>query len=374
MPRLAQFIRSNGERILLEWEAFARALPIGGTMDVAALCDHAAQMLEVIAADLDTPQNAAQQDSKARGLSDSDTRMKLTAAQEHGAGRADSGFSAAQMVAEFRALRASVTRLWLSDSRPTADSDMDDLIRFNEAIDQAIAESITRYSGAIGQSKDRFLAILGHDLRTPLGAIITSTRFMLDTAELQEPHLTLITRIASTSRRMNQMVEDLLDFTRTRFGDSLPIVRTSVDLRRIVIDVAAEVGTRYPDSSVQVQTSGDLRGQWDGDRLAQALTNLVGNAVEHGGTDLPVRLVARGLPNEVQLLIHNHGPLIPTDRLAHLFDAMRRARSDGTRDKQHLGLGLYIVEKIVTGHRGRIEVTSIRDEGTTFSVHLPRAD
>src|SRR5688572_23541275 len=151
MPRLAQFIRDNTERILQEWETFARQLPLGGTMDVAALRDHAAQMLAVIATDLDVPQTVAEQDSKARGLSDGDRRQTLTAAQEHGAGRADSGFSVAQMVAEFRALRASVTRLWLHDDQQTAVTDLEDLIRFNEAIDQAIAESITRYSGAIGQ-------------------------------------------------------------------------------------------------------------------------------------------------------------------------------------------------------------------------------
>jgi signal transduction histidine kinase len=348
MPRLAQFIRNNTERILGEWEAFARALPIGGTMDVEALRDHAAQMLEVIALDLESPQTDSQQDSKARGQSDADKSHTLTAAQEHGAGRADSGFSVSQMVSEFRALRASVTRLWLAEQRDPATTDLNDLIRFNEAIDQAIAESITRYSGEIGQSKERFLAILGHDLRTPLSAIITSTTFMLDTGELPEPHLTLVKRISSSSRRMNTMVEDLLDFTRTRFGDSIPVVRDNVDVRRIITDVASEIGTRYPDSAVQVETAGDLRGQWDGDRLTQAFTNLVCNAVQHGAPDAPVKVVARGLPGEVQVSIHNEGPVIPPERLVRLFDAMKEARGDGARHKEHLGLGLYIVEKIVS--------------------------
>ena len=372
MPRLAQFIRDNIERILSEWETFARALPIGGTMDVAALRDHAAQMLDVIATDLEAPQTGSEQDTKARGHADADQRVTLTAAQEHGAGRADSGFSVSQMVAEFRALRASVTRLWLSEQGGQAITDLDDLVRFNESIDQAIAESITRYSGEIGQSKERFLAILGHDLRTPLGAIITSTRFMLDTGELKEPHLTLVTRVASSSRRMNQMVEDLLDFTRTRFGDSIPIVRAEVDLRKIVTDVASEIGATYPDSAVQVETSGDLRGQWDCDRLTQAFTNLVGNAVQHGSGQAPIKIVARGLPNAVEVSIHNEGPFIAQDQLAHLFDAMKQARGDGARDKNHLGLGLYIVEKIVTAHAGSIDVQSTRQHGTTFTIHLPR--
>ena len=373
MPRLAQFIRDNRERILLEWETFARGTPIGGSMDVAALRDHAAQMLEVIAKDLDAPQSSDEQDTKARGLADADKRLTLTAAQEHGAGRADSGFSVGQMVAEFRALRACVTRLWLTDDREKALTDVNDLIRFNEAIDQAIAESITRYSGAIGQSKERFLAILGHDLRSPLGAIITATRFMLETGELREPHLSLVTRVANSSRRMHQMIEDLLDFTRTRFGDSIPIVRVAVDLRKIITDAAGEMSTMYPDASVQLETSGDLRGEWDGDRLAQVFTNLLGNAVQHGAPDSPIRVIARGTAGEVKVSIHNEGPYIPKEQLRHLFEAMQKSGRGGARDKQHLGLGLYIVEKIVTAHGGTIDVKSGRDEGTTVTICLPKA-
>jgi signal transduction histidine kinase len=373
MPRLSAFIRANRERILVEWETFARSMPIGGTMDVDALRDHAAQMLEVIAGDLEAPQSAVEQDSKARGLADADRRQSLTAAQEHGVDRADSGFSVTQMVSEFRVLRASVTRLWLAEERAMRPTDMEDLVRFNEAIDQAIAESITRYSGAIGQSKERFLAILGHDLRTPLGAIMTATRFMLETGELEEPHRTLVARAANSSRRMHQMVEDLLDFTRTRFGDSIPIVRTAMDLRRTVIDLAGELGTRYPECPIQVESSGDLRGEWDCDRLSQVLTNLIGNAVHHGAAGRPVRVEARGLPAEVRIAIHNEGPFIPPDRLARLFDGMERARRHASRDKHHLGLGLYIVERVVTAHGGSIEVTSTAEQGTTFTVCLPRS-
>ena len=118
----------------------------------------------------------------------------MTAAQEHGAGRAGSGFTVGQMVAEFRALRASVTRLWLAEDAGVARTDLTDLIRFNEAIDQAIAESVSRFSQAVAGTQERFLAILSHDLRTPLGAIITATRFMLDAGDLEEPNRTLVSR------------------------------------------------------------------------------------------------------------------------------------------------------------------------------------
>jgi signal transduction histidine kinase len=371
MPRLATFIRENTEPILAEWEKFARALPMGADMDVEALRDHAREMLDIIARDLETTQTTRQQKDKSLGKSDAKRRESTTAAQEHGAGRAESGFTLGQMVAEFRALRASVIRLWTTQDYALATTDLEDLIRFNEAIDQAIAESITRYTSDIGHSKERFLAILGHDLRTPLSSIITSTRFMIDTGELPEPHRTLVSRIASSSRRMNQMVLDLLDFTRTRFGDSIPIVRNDADIRRIVHEAVAEIATTYPDNPVQIEVGGNLHGSWDADRLSQALTNLLGNAVQHGRGGSPVKVTARGTETEVVISVHNDGPVIPKDAISQLFQAVKRQPS-GTNGKHHLGLGLYIVDKIVSAHGGTIDVQSSRDRGTTFTLHLPR--
>jgi signal transduction histidine kinase len=371
MPRLSDFIRENTEEILSEWETFARGLPMAGSMDIVALRDHAKEMLGVIALDLETPQTRRQQADKATGTQDASERTAPTAAQEHGAGRAESGFTVAQMVSEFRALRASVMRLWARRQRDIVATDLEDMTRFNEAIDQAIAESVTRYTHEIGVSKERFLAILGHDLRTPLGAIITSTKFMLDTDELREPYLTLVTRVASSARRMNQMVADLLEFTRTRFGDSIPIVRTEMDVRKILHDVVSEVVATYPSSTLQIETTGELLGQWDPDRLTQALTNLVGNAVHHGSEKSPIKVAARGTPNEVVISVQNQGPAIPKKQLDQIFEAMKHARG-GARDRRHLGLGLYIVDKIVAAHGGSIDVRSSREQGTTFTVHLPR--
>jgi signal transduction histidine kinase len=372
MPRLSDFIRENTEEILSEWETFARSLPMADSMDIVALRDHAKEMLGVIALDLDTPQTRWQQADKATGNRDASERTAPTAAQEHGAGRAESGFTVAQMVSEFRSLRASVMRLWAKRQRDVTATDLEDMTRFNEAIDQAIAESVTRHTHEIGVSKERFLAILGHDLRTPLGAIITSTKFMLDADELREPYLTLVTRVASSARRMNQMVADLLEFTRTRFGDSIPIVRTETDVRKILHDVVAEVAATYPSSTLQIETTGELLGQWDPDRLTQALTNLVGNAVHHGSERSPIRVAARGEPKEVVISVQNAGPVIPKKKLGQLFAAMKHARADGARDRRHLGLGLYIVDKIVAAHGGSVDVRSSTKQGTTFTVHLPR--
>jgi signal transduction histidine kinase len=372
-PRLSRFIRDNAEPILAEWETFARSLPGGGAMDVAALRDHAKEMLLAIAADLERPQSDRVQDEKARGERDALEVREATAAQEHGTGRAGSGFTVGQMVAEFRALRASVTRLWLAEAQDGALTDLTDLIRFNEAIDQAIAESVSRFSQALARTQERFLAILSHDLRTPLGAIITSTRFMLDAGGLEEPNRTLVARASSSARRMNQMVLDLVEFTRTRLDDAIPVVRAEVDGRRLVHDVVLEIAASYPDSVVQVETAGNLSGAWDADRLTQALTNLVGNAVQHGASARPVRVSARGLADAVTLSVHNEGPVITAEQQEAIFREGRRVGTRSTApDRRHQGLGLFIVERIVAAHGGTVSVRSSLEEGTTFTIRLPR--
>jgi signal transduction histidine kinase len=372
-PRLSRFIRDNVEAILAEWESFARSLPGGGAMNVAALRDHAKEMLLVIAADLERPQSERAQGEKARGGHDASERGDTTAAQEHGTGRAASGFTIGQMVAEFRALRASVTRLWLAAETGGARTELTDLIRFNEAIDQAIAESVSRFSQALANTQERFLAILSHDLRTPLGAIITSTRFMLDAGGLEEPHRTLVARASSSARRMNQMVLDLVEFTRTRLDDAIPIVRAEMDVRRLVHDVVLEIAASYPDSIVQMETGGNLSGAWDADRLAQALTNLVGNAVQHGAPGKPIRVSARGLAGEVTLSVHNEGPPIPAEQQSTIFQEGHRVGArPAAADRRHQGLGLYIVERIVAAHGGSVSLRSTAAEGTTFTIGLPR--
>src|SRR5688572_21601535 len=154
--RLAEFMLREREQILSEWVTFARScLPTADGMNLAMLRDHASEMLEVIAADLTTPQTPIEQAEKAEGKRDADDEAggPETAAQSHGAARAESGFSVEQMVSEYRSLRASVTRLWVDHAGELDRTDLDDLVRFNEAIDQALAESTSRFTQGLDQSK-----------------------------------------------------------------------------------------------------------------------------------------------------------------------------------------------------------------------------
>jgi signal transduction histidine kinase len=344
-------------------------------MDLAALADHANDMLTVIAADLDTPQNKAEQSEKSKGNAPAVDSSETTAAEEHGAGRAESGFSVEQMVAEFRALRASVIRLWIKASGGSiAPSDIDDLTRFNEAVDQSLAESVSRYTQDVDKSKEMFLAMLGHDLRSPLGAIVMSAQFMLETGELPEPHLTLASRIASSSARMQKMIGDLLDFTRSRLGGGIPIVRADMSIEKAVHDVVAEVAAAHPDRTIEVDARGGERGEWDCARISQALTNILGNALEHGSAGTLVTVGVTGDDKEVVIAIHNSGAVISSEQLNGIFGAMKSRETTGGTGGAYgnLGLGLYIAERIVYAHGGQIDVESTEERGTTFTVHLPR--
>ena len=374
--RLSEFILTHREPILSEWVTFARACAPAG-MDIEGLRDHANEMLTVIAADLATPQDEHAQSEKSKGRAPVDSAADVTAAEHHGAARAESGFSPEQMIAEYRALRASVIRLWTASKGEFVASDFVDLNRFNEAVDQSLAESIAEYNQNIEQSKEMFLAILGHDMRTPLGAIHTSAKFMLETGELKEPHRSLTERIALAATRTLKMVGDLLDFTRSRLGGGIPVTRGEVKLGRLVRDVVDEVRDAYPDCLIEVDSRGEHTGRWDRARLAQALSNLVTNAVQHRAENSPVTVAIHGDADFVDVLVHNRGSTIPAEALVGIFHPMKK-RSDPqegitTGPTGSLGLGLYIADQIVRAHGGTISVES-SNEGTTFTVRLPCAN
>jgi signal transduction histidine kinase len=373
--RLADFIEQNCEPILKEWVAFAKTSgPAAEMMDTKALRDHALQMLQTIVVDLRTPQTRDEQTEKSKGNSDGNVGGADTAAEVHGSGRAESGFTVGAMVAEYRALRASVIRLWTRECGALRGEDLEDLTRFNEAVDQALAESITRYTSDVDRSKDMFLAILGHDLRSPLGAVQMASQFMLELGDLKEPHHTLTLRIVRSAKRMNQMVGDLLDFTRSRLGSGVPIVRAEMDMEKAVRDAVDEVTSAHPDNVIQLDTSGDLRGNWDAARIGQVIANLLGNAVQHGSAKTKIHVSARGQAKEVVLRVHNRSPVIAAEELPGIFGPFKRlaATQSSGNSTSSLGLGLYIAERIVTAHGGSIEVNSSEEVGTAFTVRLPR--
>ena len=371
--RLSEFVVANMEPILAEFEQFARShTGAGPGMDMAALRDHAAGILAAVAEDLKQPQTEAEGARKSLGDAPPD-EDGLTAAEQHGADRALSGFTLPEMFAEYRALRASVLRLWSAARARPDETDLQDLIRFNEAIDQALAESIHRYATSIDHSREMFLAVLGHDLRTPISAVVTAAGFMESAGATEATNAQMSSIIRRSGERMSRLVDDLLDFTLSRLGRGIPIECVNADAGEIAHAAIEEAGAVHPGRELRYESEGDLRGCWDMDRMKQALGNLVGNAMQHGAKEEPVTVRAQGADDEVTLAVHSHGTM-PSDDRRHIFDPFKRLAPEITagNDRRSMGLGLYIAEQIVIAHRGRIEVESSEGAGTTFTIRLPR--
>jgi len=217
--------------------------------------------------------------------------------------------------------------------------------------------------------RDLFVGVLGHDLRNPLSAITLGTAALLNGGTLGEKEAKRVARIARSAERMTRMIHQLLDFTRTRLGGGMPIDRRACDLNAIVRQVVEEAETAYPGRRLQVEEASNSVGNWDRDRLAQLLANLVRNALEHGAAGTQVRICLNADPTYVDIVVENQGPAIPRDLLPVLFDPFRQG---DRRSSGGLGLGLYIAQQIARGHGGDVDVMSSEEEGTRFSVRLPR--
>ncbi len=366
---LSQFITDASAKIIAEWEVFARScVPAANAMDLEQRRDHVADMLKVISRDLETPQSKREQSEKAIGHTDTDVNID-SASRAHGADRAASGFTSVQMVGEFRALRASVLRLWAEAQSDVDRASLDEISRFNEAIDQLLIESMTKHAQDVDRYRDVFLSVLGHDLRNPLSAIMMSATVLLGHEGPEWRHARTATRILSSGTRIESLISDLLDFTRARLGAGIPITRSEVDLGEECRSTVDEIAASEPACNVSFQATGELRGLWDGARIAQALSNLLGNAVQHGTRQGPITVTLRGEVDQLVLNVHNEGRPIPARHLHDIFEPFRQLEPG--RAKANVGLGLYIVQAIAAAHGGTVAVES-GDSGTTFTMRLPR--
>lgn len=216
------------------------------------------------------------------------------------------------------------------------------------------------------QLRERLVAIVGHDLRTPLNALTMGAAHLASMHELPAVAVRTAARMLRSSQRMGRIIEDLLDFTRVRAGAVLPIAPNPVRLDDVVRDVLQEIELAHPDKHVELDARMRVEGRWDADRLRQVLTNLVDNAVTHGAGSA-VRVTVDRDETDATVTVHNGGPAIQADELPHLFDPFRK----GATSRRGLGLGLFIAREIVRAHGGDIAVTSRPDEGTRFVVRLP---
>ena len=178
-------------------------------------------------------------------------------------------------------------------------------------------------------------------------------------------------RILTSSERMDRLIGQLLDFAQVRHGQGMPIRRRPGDLAEIARRVLDEIEAAHPEQAVSLVVQGDARGDWDADRLAQVISNLVANAIRHGD-GRAIAVTIRSGPAEVAVEVHNGGHPIPAALLPEIFDPFRRGSSRSRAGAQGVGLGLFISQEIVRCHGGRIQVSSSEAAGTAFTVRLPR--
>lgn len=220
--------------------------------------------------------------------------------------------------------------------------------------------------------RERFLAILAHDLRQPLNIFTLGSEALAASDTPQEVRERLKLVFAGATGRMERMIRDLLDFSRSRpQGGGMPIVLESIDLAIVVRDVVEQVRLEHSMRTITLDVQVSAPGSWDADRLAQVIGNLVENALAHGTPGSAVRVALTAGPGGAEVTVENEGPPIAPDLVTMLFDPFRRGATRARGDRG-LGLGLYIVDQVVKAHGGTVKVFS--GEGLVrFSIALPMA-
>lgn len=366
--RLGAFIDSEREQIIAESVQYATGLPELGGEAISILRDHLPSVLDAICRDLDQPQTRAQSIAKSQGLG---PRLAAeTAAQTHGQLRARSGLSIEQLVAEYRVLRSTVLRLWADAHQPNAHAP-EDTLRFNEAIDQAVAESVAFHAAETERWRVILLGVLGHDLRGPLNAMLLAAAVLQhgrSAAEVAEQARTLL----RNGRRLEVLLDSLLEYNKARLGVGMAIQRAPADLALLCRDEVDLLRGALPAANIVLHATGATSGDFDGSRVREALANLVFNAAQYSPAGTPISVVIRGQASTVEVSTENESEPLSREVLQTLFEPLRRQSHPASGSRRNLGLGLFIVREIARAHGGDATV-SMAGRRITFMMVLPKA-
>lgn len=371
---ISTFITQHMEEILVEWESFATTFgPAADKMTSGELRDHARQILEFVAQDIQRAETARQTETKSHGEGPQPSSGD-SASTIHGELRFASGFTLLQLIAEYRALRASVLKLWQAGDDTVSREKSQDVMRFNEAIDQSLAVAAVAYSDKVNETRDTFLAILGHDLRSPLAATATAGAYLARPGAFEDRVQGIGVRLKRSAATMNGMINDLLSLARTQLGDGIPIERRECDLLEMCQWAIEDANAAHPRAQFDLHAIGELTGEFDQDRLQQVLTNLANNAAQYGTPGKPIRVDIVGEPDRVSFKVRNEAVAIPPKTLETLFTSLVQLpeKAGHIRPRSSLGLGLFIARQIAVAHGGDISVTSSDMDGTEFVVAIPR--
>ena len=355
MSTVSDFLRGQMSRIAERWEDEVRAdLPALAKMTKPVLFDHLPEFLDGLANWIDGDENMAEL-----------AFAKL--AQGHALQRLGYGVGLETLTREYSKLRAVILRVLMDI--PATDENREDMLRLHEGMDRAINEAMHRYATRREEVRERFVAILGHDLRDPLSTVVISANMLAANPSLKSEHRVVASRIVRACDRMQRMISDVLDFARGHLGSGIPANPTLNDIGEICRAAADEIIGANPQRQVAVDLQGDLRGAFDRDRVHQAMTNLLANAIHHSQGSIEVRAHETEDRHAIITEVTSHGDVIPEDLRHRLFDPFAQADVAGPR--HGLGLGLFIVQQIALAHGALCDVDS-DETGTTFSIRWPR--
>ena len=332
--------------------------------DVETLEDHLREILDVVSSDLAQPQSRSSSIEKSLNLS----HATCTPSAEHGVARAKSGLLASQLACEFRALRSSVLRLW-GDECEVVSTTPDDITRFNEAVDQAITESLVAHEVEVESWRQTFLGVLGHDLRGPLNAAtLCAALLKKEVAPSLARHAAVLTRSLS---RIGTMLDSLLELNRATHGVGMHLSKKKADLFQECVCELELLQAVYPITSLEVKGNSAF-GEFDVSKVREAFANLVSNAIKHRDDAKDPQIRVYELDSDLVLSVENSGDIAGED-INHIFEPFKSGSfSQRSVDTPHLGLGLFITQQIAKAHDGEVSVTS-KDGVVKFMMTLPKA-
>jgi signal transduction histidine kinase len=357
---IAEMIRARRDALIAEWTKAERTyaervrhLPLD------ELIDSLPDLLDEIADHLESHFEDARRDAPS-----------IVTAEEHGEQRVELRIPAECMIEEYAMLRRILTR---AIARESTAPEPGELEQMHALLDLSVQKSVSAHRRRDDVTRMRLLAIVSHDLRNPLNAIVLGAAALkrrLEEADAQRA--ALVKRIHDSGERALRMISDLLDYSQATFGGEIPVRPTEVDIVPVVEHIVEELRAAFPQRTVALEIAQpSVVGKWDADRLAQVLGNLVRNGLQHSVEKTTVVVRVESDDAQVTIGVHNEGAPISPNVLPRIFDAFERGDA---RDQRagNIGLGLYITQQIVRSHGGRVSVVSDERNGTLFRVVLPR--
>jgi signal transduction histidine kinase len=360
--QLAALLRARKEELMVRWTRRVLddpQVPEANALAALDLRDHMPRLLDRLARGLE---------SSGVGEAGGRTMDTDSIVREHARHRAAKGYLITEALRELSHFRIAILDACRAEG-VTLEGDAakylhtaidESMITGGEEMERAALAALERQAAF----RERFIAILGHDLRNPLQSILFVAESLLD-HDVTEIQGHLVHRLTESANRMSRMIADVLDLTRARLGGGIPVDPRPADLGSIVRQAVEELEIARPDK-------GAVRGSWDPDRMAQVVSNLVSNALDYSPEGAPVAVRVREDGDGVILVVHNEGPPIAPEALPSLFDPF--VQGEHAVPGEGLGLGLFIAQQIVLSHGGSIDVHSAAGEGTAFTVRLPRRD